>query len=65
MLEPAGVGGAPLAGAPPQIIEDSTGSTPFAVAHASAVGLLHLLVVHSTISEISVHKVAGTEARLA
>jgi hypothetical protein len=28
MLEPAGEGGAPLAGAPPQSMEDSTGSTP-------------------------------------
>jgi hypothetical protein len=60
MLEPAGVGETPLAGAPPQIMEDSAGSTPLAVAHASAVGLLHLSVVHNTMSEMD----AGAEPTL-
>ena len=43
-------GGTPLAGAPPQTSEDTTGRAPPAVAHASEAGLLHLFEVHITTS---------------
>ena len=49
----------------PQSMEESKGSTPLAVAHASAAGLLHFSVVHNTMSEILFHADAGAEARLA